>query len=259
VRPDGSVAFARDARTGESADVGKMHHARAANVVQALAAHGGYERKVARARAKLLLDAKAALEGHDVPAWPTHPAEIAGTLALMLRAGVAVRAETLAYATAHEALLCGIVWHAGQVAAALGRDTPRALWDACVRDLDRQPWAPWTVLALHARRESAARAVLGLVAAVRAGPPYEGAVVLSKVPEVALTAITAEGLALYPDLRGARDALRRARAFVLRQQLTAETTPGPYVTEGTEGAFLATPVSSVLRGDVTAHALLALE
>ena len=114
------------------------------------------------------------------------------------------------------------------------------------------------MLALHARRESATRAVLGLVAAVREGPPYDGAVVMSKLPEVALTAITAEGLALYPNVPGARSALRRARAFVLRQQLTEGTTPGPYVTKGTLGAFLAAPTASILRGDVTAHALLAL-
>jgi AMMECR1 domain-containing protein len=258
VRPDGSVIFARDALTGESAEIGKMHHARAANVVQALAAHGGYEVKLKRARARLLRDARAALGGRNVAGWPTHPAEIAGTLALLVRAGIPLRAETLAYATASHAALCGIVWHAGQVAAALGRDTPGALWDACVHDLERQPWAPWTVLALHARRESATRAVLGLVAAVREGPPYEGAVVMSKLPEVAVTAITAEGLALYPNVPGARSALRRARAFVLRQQLTEGTIPGPYATKGTLGAFLAAPTASILRGDVTAHALLAL-
>ena len=63
VQPDGSVLFGRDARTGVAYARGEMHHARVAAAMQALDAHGGYERKVALARRRLADDAAAASRG----------------------------------------------------------------------------------------------------------------------------------------------------------------------------------------------------
>jgi len=264
VRPHGAVRFAIDARTGAVIDVGTMHHARAAAVLQALAQHGGHRAAVARGRARMAVEIRRALEGVVVDGWPTAVAEVAGTLAHALRAGVAVRAEAVAYAAEHAGVIAQAPWHAGQVIAALGGDAPTPLWEACLRDLERQSWAPWTVLGMRARGEPAARAeraVRGLVAAVRASAPYEGAIILTNAAEVAVTALTIEALLAYPDIDGARAAILRARSFVSRQQLLASTIPAAFIggEAETTGAFVATPASSLLRGDVTAHALLASE
>jgi AMMECR1 domain-containing protein len=260
VNGDGSLTFAIDARTGATSAVGKMHHARSAAVIQALAASGGHRALVTKARARLVADIRQALAGQDVVGWPAHPAEVAGTLAHALRAGAELRAEALAFASGHEAAIAGVPWHAAQVVAALGRSAPPALWAACTRDLSRQPWAPWTVLAFIARGESgnATQAAADLVEAIRAEPPYIGAVMVTKHPEVAITALTVEALSHHPRVPGAREAIRRARAFLLSNQLTRGRIPAPYDTTLSAGAFVAAPTSSLLRGDVTAHALLAL-
>jgi AMMECR1 domain-containing protein len=255
---DGALTFSVDARTGTSTPIGRMQHGRAATVIQALAEHGGYATLVARARAKLRRDIERALQGKAVPGWPSHPAEVAGTLALASRAGVGAEA-CLAYATAQQAAIAQVPWHAAQVVTALGARAPRALWDACVRDLERQPWAPWTVLAHHARGDAAGTAapIQGLVAAIRLAGPHRGAVIAARQPEVAITALTVEALSCYRRARGAGDAIRRAHGFLLAQQLNAPQIPAPFVAAAA-GAFLATPTSSLLRGDVTAHALMAL-
>ncbi len=260
VRRHGTVAFAIDARTGAAMDVGKMHHARSASVIHALAAHGRYGKKVAQSRARLAAEVRAALEGRDVEGWPTDPAEVAGTLALALRAGVDLREVACGYVRDQEAAIARAPWHAGQVVAALGISAPAGIWAACVADLVLHPWAPWTVLGFRARGEpasNAAKAVAGLVAAVRAAAPYRGAVVAAREAEVAITALTVEALLAYPELSGVSEAVDRARGFLASQQLLRTTTPAPFVTGGTEGAYVASPTSSLLRGDVTAHALLA--
>jgi hypothetical protein len=261
VKRHGAVTFARDARTGAAIDVGKMHHARGAAVLQALAMHGGHKAAVARGRARMAVEIRHALAGKEVDGWPTEAAEVAGTLAHAVRAGVPVRDEGIAYVNEHAAAIAQVAWHAGQVVAAFGRAAPPALWDACLRDLEHQPWAPWTVLGFSARGEPAARAekaVSGLVATVRAKPPHDGAIVMTKTAEVAITALTVEALLAYPAAPGAREAIRLARAFLAKQQLLRSTTPASFVTTESEGAFVATPTSTLLRGDVTAHALLAM-
>ncbi len=261
VRPHGAVRFAIDARTGAVADVGRMHHGRGASVIHALAAHGGYKAQVARGRARLAAEIRAALAGRPVDGWPDDAAEVAGTLALAVRAGVRVKDELSAYARTHEARVAAAPWHAGQVVAALGVAAPPALWRACLDDLERQPWAPWTVLGLRARGEPAAacmRAVTGLVVAVRDEAPYRGAVFVTKLPEVAITALTVEALLAYPEVEGARDAVERARDFLRRQQLLGPAVPAVLRGGETEGAFVAAPTATLLRGDVTAHALLAI-
>ena len=262
MRPDGSILFAIDARTGASSDVGAMHHARGASVVHALATAGGRPKLLARARERLVVDIRSALEGHAVPGWPKSPAEVAGTLAHAVRAGIPLREETLAYVALHQEAIARVPWHAAQTVAALGLEAPPVLWTACEQSLAKTPWAPWTVLAMKARGvpvPAAREAVGGLVNAVRSSPPYVGGVMGAAIPEVAITALTVEALLAYPSVKGAREAAARARAFLMRHQLLRDTTPACFDPSTTEGAFVAAPAATLLRGDVTAHALLAME
>jgi hypothetical protein len=260
VDPDGAVTFAVDARTGARVACGNMHHARSAAVIDGLVDHGKHSRLVALARARLLADSRAALRGLAIEGWPDHPARIAATLALSARAGADLTVDARAYAHAHAATIAAIPWHAAQVATALGNAAPDPVWHACVRDLDRQPWAPWTVLAAHARGDHAivARGVLGLVAAIGPDAPHRGAVTLTGRPEVAITALTVEALSMSGVTSAARRAAELGREFLARCQLTRGHLPAAFAPAAATGAFLATPTSSMLRGDVTGHALRAL-
>ena len=264
ILPEGQVSFSVEARSGERTLVGEMNHARAAAVLHALRAHGGSRAKLARADAWLAAEVRRASAGKEVPGWPTDPARVAATLALAARAGVkAVLPEAVASAHAQSARLAQVPWHAAQVVALLGTEAPAPLWEACLRDLEPHPWAPWTALAAHARgdTQALARAARALVDAVRPeGSAYAGAVTITRTPEVAVTALTVE--ALRAVLGRGRDpkvaaAIARGSRFLKACQLTRGSVPGPYVPEA-EGAFCAAPGSSLLRGDVTGHAVLAL-
>jgi hypothetical protein len=263
VQRDGSVLFGIDARTGAPSRTGEMHHARAAAAVQALDVHGGYPTEVRRARERLARDARDALAGNTVEAWPDHPAKVAGTLAHLVRAGVDVKEALLAMALSHDVALTP--WHAGQVAAALGPLTPASLLATCIKDLDRRPWAPWTVLAgsrcdrLFARHgEAWSRAVTALVTSVRKEAPHRGGVGVTEVPEVALTALTVEALRGVRGTYPVRAAIERGAAFVQRWQIMTERAPAAFDLKASVGAFVGSPVSNGLRADVTGHALLAL-
>jgi AMMECR1 domain-containing protein len=260
VGPDGAVTFAVDARTGAKLARGEMHHARAAAVIDGLADHGGHPRLVARARERLALDARTALRGSRVEGWPDHPARIAGTLALAARAGADLVDEARAYAEAHAVEVATAPWHAAQVLTSLGNAAPLALWQACIRDLDRQPWAPWTVLAAIARRdvEVARRGADGLIAAIRTEAPYPGAVTVTRAPEVAVTALTLEAIARSASTPAARRAVALGQSFLRRCQLIDARIPAAFAPAESMGAFAATPTSNLLRGDVTGHALRAL-
>jgi AMMECR1 domain-containing protein len=258
VQDDGSVLFAIDARTGSPSTVGEMHHARSAVAAQALAVHGGYAVRVRRARRRFARDAAIALAGGPVEGWPSHPAKVAGTLAHLVRAEVDVREALLAMASLPE--VHAVPWHAGQVAAALGPDAPKALWRACVRDLARRPWAPWTLMAAtrrgdHRVVELSARA---LVDSVRAAAPHEGGVGITEVPEVALTALTVEALRGVPATRDVRAAILRGKEFLRKWQIKEGHVPAPFDPIASVGAFRGSPISCGLRGDVSGHAYLAL-
>ena len=73
VAADGSVTFARDARTGAELPLGEMHHGRAAVVLQALAREGGHEAVVTRGRRAMRTAIKRGLEGRAVAGWPDQP------------------------------------------------------------------------------------------------------------------------------------------------------------------------------------------
>jgi hypothetical protein len=258
VDAQGEALFAIDARTGARTQSGTLHHGRTAMVVRALLAHGGFPTAAARAKARLAEDLRRALRGGDVPGWPAASDQIAGTLALASLAGVDMRAELRAFLDAH-AEVAASPWHAAQCVAALGPAAPGALWRACVDDLGVRPWAPWTVLAARAVRdgETLGRSVAALVAALRAGGTFAGGAGVTAVPELALTAITVEALAGLPT-REARAGCRRGRGFLRRWQMSADRAPASVDLTVAAGAFPASPVSLHLRGDITAHALLAL-
>jgi AMMECR1 domain-containing protein len=261
VGSDGRVTFAIDPRARTTTAVGVMHHARASVVAQALAQPGASPAQRAaadRARRRLATDARAALAGGVVAGWPQDAAQVAGTLALMARGGVPLSSELLAFVSGND--VTRSPWHCAQVVAALGRDAPEALWRACVDDLAAHPWAPWTVLAAHARgdrvvRERAARA---LVAGLRSDPPHRGAGTLTPIPEVALTALAVEALRRHP-APWSRAAVARARAFIARTQLVGDRIYGALDVSLAAGAFPVSPVVDWLRGDVTGHAVLALQ
>jgi hypothetical protein len=151
--------------------------------------------------------------------------------------------------------VAAVSWHAAQVVAALGADAPREIWDICVRDLDQQPWAPWTAIAARARgdRATLARATRTLASSIPHRGPHAGGAAVGAVPEVALTALVAEALSGSPHAA----ALRAARGFLRRAQIHA-TRRGALDPSLSHGAFPLSPVADGLRCDVTAHALLAL-
>jgi hypothetical protein len=130
------------------------------------------------------------------------------------------------------------------------------LWRACVADLARKPFAPWTAMAARARRDGRARQLVerALVAAIQKGPPHDGGANVTVVPELALTALAVEALAGAP---GAAAAVRRARAFLRRWQLVPEALRAA-LDPSAAYAFPASPVVDLLRVDMTGHALLAL-
>jgi AMMECR1 domain-containing protein len=255
VEASGDVAFAVDPRTGARTARGEMHHGRVAVAVRALGTHGSHPRVVARARERLAREVRAALGGRAVEAWPQRPDVVAGTLALVSMGGIDVRRELRAWIDGHPEVAAS-PWHAGQAVAALGPDAPAALWEACVRDLDVHPWAPWTAIAARARGDDAvlARCAPALAAAIRERGPHAGGCSARPVPETALTAVTVEALAALP---AARAAVRRARSFLRAWQIP-EDPPAPLLPAIAAGAFPASPVVELLRVDITAHAMLAL-
>lgn len=254
VDSSGEVAFSLHPRSGVRTRRGEMHHGRVAVAVRALAEHGGHARAVVSARTRLLRDVEAAMHGGCVEGWPERTDVVAGTLALASLAGVDVRRDLRAWVEARPELASS-PWHAAQAIAALGKEAPPALWEACVKDLDVRPWAPWTAIAARARGEDGvlARCASALEASIRAAPPHRGGCSARSVPEVALTAVTVEALAPLP---GARAGVRRARAFIRAWQVPSEP-PASLVSEAA-GAFLASPILEALRVDITGHAMLAL-
>jgi AMMECR1 domain-containing protein len=257
VSPSGRVAFGIDAHARKTHATGPMHHARAAVLLRALDAHAGHRRVASRVRTWLSREVAAGARGAPVAGWPRDVGEIAGTYALASMAGIDVGRELLAIARSDA--LRASPWHAAQVVAALGMLAPEPLWRSCVDHLNTQPWAPWTAIAARVRGEGAVlnRARRVLTQSIRLRPPAAGGCSATAVPETALTALVVEALA--PDSEGSeRKANRLAVEFLRSLQFTRERAPGPIDPDLAAGAFPASRIVDFLRGDVTAHALLAL-
>jgi AMMECR1 domain-containing protein len=260
VARSGAITFSIDPRTGAASSAGEMHHGRVAVALRALEEHGGHAAAVARARTRLACDVRAALRGKPVAAWPERPDVVAGTLAFVASCNIDVHRDLRAWAEAHPAIASN-PWHAAQVVAALAHSAPSALWDACLRDLDARPWAPWTAIAAHARgdRSVLARCASIIEESIRSAPPHAGGCERTTapsrtVPETALTALVVEALS---PLGAARVARRRACEFLRRQQITGDP-HASLVPDVSVGAFRGSPVLDLLRADITGHALLAL-
>ena len=251
----GRVAFAIDARNRVLQPSGPLWHARSAIALEALAAHGGHAAAVARGRRWLAGAIEDGFAGTRVEAWPEDRATAIGTLALACLAGVRAtdRLRSLVADWRSLARSPAWPWHAGQVACALGRDTPPALWAWCVADLARHPFAPYTALAARGIGDERALrlATTALVPFIRRTSPFRGGAAATRMPETALTAVAAHALA---GTRQAADAL----AFVRARQLLPGRIPAALDPALALGAFAATPVDDLLRADITGHALLAL-
>ena len=261
VRADGSIVFAIDARSGSSVASGEMHHARTAAAVQALALHGSHPALVTRARKRLARDARKALAGGAVEAWPANPARVAGTLAHLERAGVDVKRALLARAPAPRYFV-----RRGTRRRWRRRWAPRLpspSFEHASQGLDARPWAPWTVLALAGRElaglsDARSRAVEALIASLRTQGPHCGGVNVTPIPEVALTALTVEALRSVRPTQAVRAAIARGISFLSVWQIAADRVPAAFAPEASIGAFVGSPISSGLRADVTAHALMAI-
>ena len=192
-----------------------MHHGRVASVVQALAACGKHTAAVLRARRRLEHDIRAALNGSPVQGWPADPELVAGTLGLAILAGVPLMTDLVQFVETRHAPRSA--WHAAQVVAALGPRAPDALWATCVADLDRHPFAPWTLIAADARGDRAvrARAARAVASALRTHAPHRGGASMTHVPETALTGLAVEALARRTG-PWARAAVGRGREFLAR-------------------------------------------
>jgi len=253
----GRVTFGVSPRTAEQHRQSSMFHGRAAILVRALLSQRVGNVAAMRARRWLEVELVRALAGRPVDQFPTEPALVAGTLALAVMSGIELSDALMAYAVRPEVL--AVPWHAAQVVAALGTRAPEALWNACQRHLEAEPWSPWTALAAKARgdAETFARATAALVAAVPEHGPHAGGVGPNSVPELARTAATVEAL-LTVDSEAARGARARARAFLLAHQVNGNDCAQTADPELVHGAFPQTPVHDYLQIDVTGHALLAL-
>ncbi|HEX3855612.1 MAG TPA: hypothetical protein VHW01_31835, partial [Polyangiaceae bacterium] len=192
-----------------------------------------------------------------VDQFPEEPALVAGTLALAALSGIELSDALQAHALRPE--IQAVPWHAAQVVAALGKRAPSGLWEACKRNLEAEPWAPWTALAAQARDdgETLARAAAALISAVPEHGPHVGGVGPNSVPELARTAATVEALRVV-DSAEARAACSRARAFLLKHQIHGDRCALSADPALVHGAFPQTPVHDYLQIDVTGHALLAL-
>ena len=252
IDPRGRVGFALDARNRVLQPSGPLWHARSAIAIDALATHGGYPAEVARARRWLAREIADGLAGRPVEAWPEERATVIGTLALACLAGVRVAERLLALVASWRELQHAPAWpwHAGQVACALGRATPPALWAWCVADLARHPFAPYTALAAKGLGDERV-ATAALAPFIRRTAPFRGGASATRFPETALTAVAAHALA------GTRHA-GEALAFVRARQLLPGRIPAALDPALSLGAFSATPVDDTLRADITGHALLAL-
>jgi hypothetical protein len=102
-----------------------------------------------------------------------------------------------------------------------------------------------------------ARSARTLAAALRKAPPHRGGAEGTPIPEMALTAVSVEALARHP-APWARTAALRGRAFIASMQLVGPRLYAALDPALALGAFPASPVADLLRGDVTGHALLAL-
>ena len=253
----GQVTFGMSPRTGEQHRKSDMFHGRTAILVRALLAQRVGRDAATRARRWLGVELVRALAGHPVEQFPSQPALVAGTLALAVMSGIELHDALLAYAVRPEVL--AVPWHAAQVVAALGTRAPEALWLACKRHLEVEPWAPWTALAAKARADSQtfARVTAALIDSVPERGPHVGGVGPNSVPELARTAVTVEAL-LAADSAAARAARARARGFLLEQQINGGSCIAASDPELVHGAFPQTPVHDYLQIDVTGHALLAL-
>jgi AMMECR1 len=250
VESDGRVRFGIDSNTGESTFSGFLRHARAASVVQALTLDERYSDVTARARVWLCSEVERACAGDRVADWPSELPQVAGTLALCCLAGIEVQSALLPLASA--AALCTEPWHAAQVVAALAGSAPSELWQVCVKDLEQQPFAPWTAIAAHRRGDSATfeRAVRALKDTVPRSSEF------GFVAEPALAGLAVEALALAADPE-TRALHATSVALLQRCQLWADTDPSPN-SSWVHGAFPLTRNQVFLRADATAHAALAL-
>ncbi|HEX7453505.1 MAG TPA: AMMECR1 domain-containing protein [Polyangiaceae bacterium] len=254
---DGQVTFGISPRTAHQSRKSPMFHGRAAILVRALLSQVAGRGAAARARRWLESELQRGLAGQAVDQFPKEPALVAGTLALAALSGIELSDALQAYATRPEIL--AVPWHAAQVVAALGKRAPSELWEACKRNLEAEPWAPWTALAAKARgdSETLARAAAALIAAVPEHGPHAGGVGPHTVPELARTAATVEAL-LAVDSAESLAARSRARAFLRKHQVRGDHCALSADPELVHGAFPQTPVHDYLQIDVTGHALLAL-
>jgi AMMECR1 domain-containing protein len=257
VGPDGRVAFGVDPRTGEVSHEGALVHGRAAVTLQALGAHPAGRAAATRARRWLTRELDAALRGRAVTGFPAELPLVAGTLALAKLAGVAFDAPLAELAGRAE--LAAAPWHAAQVVCALAMDAPESLYRACVTAAEREPLAPWTVLAARARGDQATfeRTARALAAHVTTRGLHAGGVAQGALPEIALTAAVVEALA-GASLRPVAAARARALRFIERLQNLSPLAPDVADPSLAFGAWPLTPVHAYLRTDVTAHATLAL-
>jgi hypothetical protein len=257
VDASGSVSFGLDPRSGENYLLSPMFHGRCAIMLRALFSQASGRGAAVRARRWLENEIHRALSGKQVEQFPEQPSLIAGTLALASLAGIEFSEPLREYAARTET--SAVPWHAAQVAAALGTHTPAPLWQTCVRNLEHEPWAPWTAIAAKARGdgETLTRTANALIAAVRVCEPHQGGVGPGTLPELARTAATIEALNGL-DTSEAKAACARARAFLLKHQLRGDRCANAADAAAVHGAFPQTPVHDFLQIDVTGHALLAL-
>jgi hypothetical protein len=133
------------------------------------------------------------------------------------------------------------------------------VWETCTADLDRHPFAPWTLIAADARGDRAVRmrAARAVASGLRTHAPHRGGASMTPVPQTAVTGLAVEALSRRTE-PWARAAVARGRGFLAGMQLIGARIPAAIDPALAHGAFAASPCADFLRCDITAHALLAL-
>ena len=261
VDENGAIEFGVDPMTSEVRKFGPFNLGRAAIALQALQHHPRAKKKVKLAERWLHGEMLRGLCGERIDDWPHDLSQIAGTLALGILAGLPLKTELLRFLEAHKKNEW-VAWHAAQAVYALNKEAPEFLWAACEKDLEKNPWAPWTLMAASTRKNTklATKIADTLAMSIRYKAPYLGGGMTTPTPELALTALVVEALATLPKKEKRHvDAISRARDFLLSHQFYGtKHIPARFDLRAANGAFPIAPNIHWLRTDITAHAALAI-
>jgi len=244
-----------DANSGAEEVLGEFYHGRAALVLLALDRVAPQHPSTQRLRCFLAEQLALVANARPPAAWPAEPAAIAGTLALLKLAGIEHSLLSLPASADDFSDDPAGAWHLAQVVAAFGAEAGQDAWARCQSALRSTPWPCWTALAARKLDDATTLARAARTLQTALGPL--GLRGECHGPSLPLALVAAAVEALAPETAAETlDRISAGRRYLMRWQIdekTPDVDPRCAV-----GAFPLLPNHTMLRADVTAHALLAL-